>query len=170
MRRTRADMGKRDSAQSALGRTDERMAAAAVRVNGTILENVNSSGSSDATPAPAKTLRSSASSVGIPTQTAPITTQLSPLRADLSRRRDGTPTCPARSWFPSVGQQENQQPPNFQQNNVHNDTHMQDTSTNVELMQQIQNNIVVSMTSLDPQVAAEAWQAVEAARAEISAT
>ena len=163
MRRARSD-------QSATGRTFQRLSAAAVRVDGIIPEAINSSGSSDAAPAPAKTLRGSSSTTGIPTQTAPLSTQLSPLRMDLSGRRNGAPTYPTRSWFPSDGQHGTQQPPHLQQNNIHNDTHMQDTSTNIELMQQIQNNIVVSMTSLDPQIAAEAWQAVEAARAELSAT
>ena len=160
MRRTRS--------VSTSGRTGRLIPAAAMRVDGSIPEAINSSGSSDAPQAPAAK-RSSTSTGGVPTQQAPTVTHLSPVRQGLSLRRDGTQLSPQRNWFPSSDTGRTQ-PQNFQQNNNYSDTHMQDTSTNIELMQQIQNNIVISMTSLDPQVAAEAWQQVEAARAELSAT
>ena len=78
----------------------------------------------------------------------------------------------AGSWFPTSVQTADTrvQQPTFQQNNVQHDIHMTDDSTHIDLLQNIQNNIVVAMTSVDPQVVAEAWRAVEAARVEASLT
>ena len=142
--------------------------AAAVRVN-SVPENIDSSGSSGAAPSPSKTLRSSTSAAGVPTQTTPTLTALRPLSQDLSRRSDGASSSRAGSWFPTAVGADRQQP-TLQQNNIQHDTTMTDNSTHFDLLQNIQNNIVVAMTSLDPQVVAEAWRVVEAARAEASLT
>jgi hypothetical protein len=56
------------------------------------------------------------------------------------------------------------------QNDIQHDTAMTDNSTNIDLLQSIQNNVVVAMTSIDPEVVAEAWRSVDAARAEASLT
>ena len=42
---------------------------------------------------------------------------------------------------------------------------MADNSTHAESIQNIQNNIVIAMTSSGPTIVAEAWRVVEAARA-----
>ena len=158
-----------------------RMSAAAVRVDNSSFQSaiteVSSSGSSDVTPGPAKTQRSSTSSVGVPTQTRPspaslvaLGTSFTPLGSELSRRSNGAPLLPSQSWFPSaVGQTPNAQPQLSQQNNKY-DIHMADNSTHAESIQNIQNHIVIAMTSSDPMIVAEAWRVVEAARAEASAT
>ena len=109
-----------------------RMSAAAVRVDNSITE-VNSSGSSDVAPRPAKTQRSSTSSVGDTTQMraspaslVTVGTPFTPLGSELSRRSNGAPLLPSQSWFPTTaGQVKNAQPQYSQQNNIH-DTHMAD--------------------------------------------
>ena len=157
-----------------------RVPAAVSLVNSNSITEVNSSGSSDVTPAPAKTQRSSSSTVGIPTQTAPSPASMMALGnvpdhqlsipGELSRRSDGAPLLPTQTWFPTApSQPPHMQPQHFQQNNK-NDVHMTDTSTHDTYTQNIQNNAVISVTTLDPTIAAEAMRVTGELSAQLSAT